>query len=127
MTDATVLIFSSNICKTTKRPYQIVIDIDDMPIVNELNVMVTNNDYGKLCVVYKQVFRDGKFKRLSLSRLLMGIQGISSHKKVILFENRDPLDLRRKNMRVLTQGAYRKIIMGTTSSDFGAICLVPGK
>lgn len=127
MADQSVSILSSNICKSTKQPYQITIDIDDMPMVNKLNVFVTNNDYGKLSVVYKQVFSDGKFKRLSLSRLLMGIHGMSSSKKVILFENRNPLDLRRKNMKVITQGAYRKIIMGTTSSDFGAICLVPGK
>jgi hypothetical protein len=127
MDDGTVLIYSGNICKNTKRPYEIIIDLADMPIVDKLNVLVSNTDYGKLSVVYKQFFRDGKFKRLSLPRLLMGIHGVSPHKKVILLENRNPLDLRRKNMTVLTQSAYRKIIMGTTSSDFGAICLVPGK
>ena len=109
--------------------YEIIIDIEDLSIVKQLNLTTTttcNNGY-KPIVTYKQVTSNGKVRRLNLARSLIGIQNTSASKKVILFENGNLLDLRKKNLRVVTSAEHRRITMGTTSSDFGSIYRVSSK
>ena len=109
--------------------HEVIIDIEDLSAVKQLDLMIAstcNNGY-KPIVIYKQVISNGKVQRLNLARLLVGIQNVSASKKVILFENGNLLDLRKKNLRIVTTSEYRRITMGTVSSDFGSIYRVPSK
>ena len=109
--------------------HEVIIDIEDLNTVKQLDLMVTstcNNGY-KPIVIYKQVINNGKVQRLNLARLLVGIQNVSASKKVILFENGNLLDLRKKNLRIVTTSEYRRITMGIASSDFGSVYRVSSK
>ena len=109
--------------------HEVIIDVEDLSAVKQLDLMITstcNNGY-KPIVIYKQVINNGKVQRLNLARLLVGIQNISASKKIIFFENGNLLDLRKKNLRVVTTAEYRRITLGTASSDFGSVYRVSPK
>ncbi len=107
------IVYSTNICKDTQLPYEILIDEEDLPKIEgrELIVVTKAGTRTYLSVVYRK-FPDGRNATcVVLSRLITGVENISHLKITIHFENDNHLDLRRKNMKLMTPGDYRKQVL----------------
>jgi hypothetical protein len=106
-------VYSKNICKETNQPYMIRIDYDDRHKVAEFEIIV-NADSGTRCyptVIGRKTISGNKTTNIALGRTLSGVGHVSPGKVIIHFENGDHLDLRKKNMKPMTLGNYRKLIL----------------
>jgi ribosomal protein L7Ae-like RNA K-turn-binding protein len=109
----TVIVPSANKCKETGLPYEILMDEEDLPKIAGLELVAYRETGNRTClsVMYRRHLSSGNSSYITVSRLIAGIENTSPSKVVIHFENDNHLDLRRKNMKLMTPGNYRKLVL----------------
>jgi hypothetical protein len=105
-------IFSINLNKETNKPYEILIDPEDLEVVNTLEIVVHGQAGSRnyISVLYRK-YIGSKVSYSALSRKITGIEHTNPKKVIIQFKNDNHLDLQKKNLKLMSPGDYRTLVL----------------